>query len=120
MTPALVHLALGRLRAKQVAMEQAAVQEARHQAQPNAQRLASLGHALERANNKECCVKCTIHYDDGGLIVGATHYRFSLTDVNIAPPGQPPVMAPGLRSLLSAGRATLDPNDNLSIDGTPV
>jgi hypothetical protein len=67
-------------------------------------RFVSLNHDVERAVNKECCIDCTILYDDKGMIVGATHYRMPIEDQT---GGTPPVVLPGLRSRIRAGTDTV-------------
>jgi hypothetical protein len=67
-------------------------------------RFVSLNHNVERAADKECCIECTIHYDDAGLVIGATHYRMPIDDQTV---GKPPVVLPGLRSRIGAGTDTV-------------
>ena len=107
---------IARLQAKRDQMDADRNTEADSLTGVNAIRLRSLNHYTEKANGKECCVKCTIHYDDDGLVVGATHYRLRLEDKVVSPTST----LDGLRSRLMKGTATLDAQGSLSIDGQPV
>ena len=84
-----------------------------------ARRLKSVGHDKERANAVEVCIDCELHYDDNGDLVGAAHLRHPVEDTDISPPGHtgPPIMAPGLKSLLRDDRANIDVGGRITIDG---
>ena len=89
----------------------------------NAARMLSLGHDAELGAGKEICVHCVADLDDNGDVRGARHKRYPIEDVDISPRGHtgPPIMAPGLRTLLASGDADLDPVDGkLRIKGNRV
>lgn len=48
-----------------------------------ARRLRSLNHDIERLNDFEVCVYCSVRYDDAGSVVGATHITYHIEDRTI-------------------------------------
>ena len=82
----------------------------------NAIRQVSVKHPEEPGR---LCIDCDLKYDDYGFLIGAGHIKLDIADIPLLIDGET-VMAPGLTTLISLDRVTVDDDGHITLHDAPV